>query len=133
MDIFRIGIDPGVNTGIAVKLNGVYLSIETTMIHKAMKTVAAIKDTCDAGGHKLTVVIENPNASGGSIVKAQGAGSIKRDFSVWRDFLTDIGVEFRAIKPMKGMTKVDEHKFQVMTKWMGRTSNHARDAAMLIL
>jgi hypothetical protein len=133
MDIFRIGIDPGVNTGIAVKVNGKYLSVETTMIHKAMSTVAAIKGTCDAGGHKLMVIIENPNASGGSVAKAQGAGSIKRDFSVWRDYLTDIGVEFRAIKPMKGMTKVDERKFQVMTKWMGRTSNHARDAAMLIL
>ena len=133
MDIFKIGIDPGVNTGIAVKLNGKYLSIETTMIHKAMKTVQAIKDTCDTGGHRMSVIIENPNRSGGSVAKAQGAGSIKRDFSVWRDFLTDIGVEFRAISPMKGMTKLDERRFQVMTKWTGRTSNHARDAAMLIL
>ncbi|MBR1575873.1 MAG: hypothetical protein IJ654_05415 [Bacteroidales bacterium] len=61
-----------------------------------------------------------------------GAGSVKRDATIWEDALTDYGIPFEATPPRRGLTKWDATAFQRATGWTGRTSNHARDAALLV-
>lgn len=129
-----IGIDPGRNTGFAVwdDVTRSFVTIETLSIHKAMQRVLTYKDTDD-----VFVIFEDARqrtwyGKGDTSAKLQGAGSIKRDCSIWEDFLKDYGIPFRAIPPIKGGTKLTESYFKMVTKWTGRTSNHARDAAMLV-
>lgn len=61
----------------------------------------------------------------------QGAGSIKRDSSIWRDYLKWLNIEHEMVAPKNNKTKLDTDVFKRMTGWEGRTNNHARDAAML--
>jgi hypothetical protein len=64
--------------------------------------------------------------------RRQGAGSVKRDAKIWQDFCEDMDIPFEAVKPCAGATKRTTETFERLTGWKGRTSNHARDAAMLV-
>ena len=61
--------------------------------------------------------------------RLQGAGSIKRDCTIWEDFLKDGGFHFEMLIP--GRTKMQPDQFARITGISTRTSNHARDAGCL--
>lgn len=131
-----IGIDTGVHTGFAVydSRKGRLLDLQTLLIHRAMEQV---KMWCDVvGKSNVKVIFEDARQrkwyTGDVSAKAQGAGSVKRDASVWEDFLNDYGIDYWAKPPTKGLTKWNAKTFQFVTGWQGRTSDHARDAAMLV-
>lgn len=131
-----IGIDTGVNTGIAVYFpDSNLLDVVTTMkIHKAMELVHV---NYNVFGDGLFVRVEDarkrkwiPKERGKEVL--QGAGSIKRDASVWEDFLIDLGVRFEMVAPKSNKTKMTAMAFKKLTGWEKVCSNHARDAAMLV-
>ena len=131
-----IGIDPGTHTGVAVwdTREGKFLSLETMPIHRALADVLEWRyKTGD-----LQVVFEDARqrtwyGKGDTNAKLQGAGSVKRDCSIWEDFLIDEGIPFWAKPPVKGATKVSAEYFRLLSHYQGRTSEHARDAAMLVI
>lgn len=133
-----IGIDPGTHTGVAVwdTKERRFLSLETLPIHQALIKVMMWRDRV---GHDLQIVFEDARQrtwfgrDKNTNAKLQGAGSIKRDCSIWEDFLTDYEIPFRAVPPQKGCTKVTSDYFRTISGYQGRTSNHARDAAMLVI
>ena len=132
-----IGIDPGTHTGVAVwdTREGAFLSLETLPIHRAM---ASVQTWLEESGHDLQVVFEDARqrtwfGRGDTNAKAQGAGSVKRDCSIWEDFLRDNHIPFWAKPPIKGATKVSADYFKTISGWTGRTSEHSRDAAMLVI
>lgn len=130
-----IGIDTGVHTGLAVwdSTQKMFLSIECCKIHDAMRVVesAVRKDPTN-----VTVRFEDARqrnwfgAAGRE--QLQGAGSIKRDCTIWEDFLTDLHAQFEMVPPKKNLTKMSSESFKNITKWQQRTNEHARDAAMLV-
>jgi hypothetical protein len=131
-----IGIDPGTHTGVAVwdSKEGRFLSLETMPIHIALTRVLAIAER-----HRddVQVIFEDARlrtwfGKGNVSAKAQGAGSVKRDCSIWEDFLTDMEIPFVTTKPGNVATKVTPSWFRKLTGWEGRCSEHARDAAMLV-
>ena len=132
-----IGIDPGTHTGVAVwdTKERRFLSLETLPIHQALIKVRMWRDRV---GHDLQVVFEDARQrtwfgrDKNTNAKLQGAGSIKRDCSIWEDFLTDYEIPFRAVPPQKGCTKWTEEYFKMVTGWKGKTSSHSRDAAVLV-
>lgn len=63
--------------------------------------------------------------------QAQGAGSIKRDCSIWEEFCDMHDLEYQ-MKPPRN-TKIDKRMFDQFAKYEGRSGEHARDAAMLVL
>lgn len=130
-----IGIDTGKHTGMAVwdSFAACFLLIDTMKIHQAMKLV---EDYASKAADGVTVIFEDARqrkwfGNTGKEV-AQGAGSVKRDAVIWEDFLTDLGIPFRAMPPAKGVTKMTATTFRALTGWQRRTSEHARDAAMLV-
>ena len=131
-----IGIDPGTHTGVAVwdSKEGKFLSLESMPIHIALTRVLAIAER-----HRDDVLVIFEDArlrtwfgKGNVSAKAQGAGSVKRDCSIWEDFLTDMEIPFVTTKPGNVATKVTPSWFRKLTGWEGRCSDHARDAAMLV-
>ena len=131
-----IGIDPGTHTGVAVwdSKEGRFLSLETMPIHIALTRVLAIAER-----HRddVQVIFEDARlrtwfGKGNVSAKAQGAGSVKRDCSIWEDFLIDMEIPFVTTKPGNVATKVTPSWFRKLTGWEGRCSEHARDAAMLV-
>ena len=133
--MFYIGIDPGTHTGMAVwdSKEGKFLSLETLPIHRAMVEVMNLRI-----GRDIQVVFEDARqrkwfGKGDTNAKLQGAGSVKRDCSIWEEFCKDYGIPFRAIPPVKGATKITPEYFKLISHYQGRTSEHSRDAAMLVI
>ena len=129
-----IGVDTGVHTGLAVwdSHDRQFLMVDTLPIHIALEVVTYYqKQTPD-----LLVIFEDARQrkwyTGDVSAKAQGAGSVKRDAKIWQDFLEDKGIRFQMVAPQKGLSKWDAETFKHMTGWKARTSNHARDAALLV-
>lgn len=132
-----IGIDPGTHTGVAVwdTREGKFLSLETLPIHRAIDLVLYWRIYAK---DDMQVVFEDARqrtwfGHGDTNAKLQGAGSVKRDCSIWEDFCKDYGIPYWAKPPVKGATKVSADYFKMVSHYQGRTSEHSRDAAMLVI
>ena len=132
------GIDPGVNTGVAVwdSERMCFLVVATVTIVEAMKIV---KDYTDKGD--VTIVTEDarkrkwlPREKSYSEFKgrAMGAGSVMRDSKIWQEFAEFYKIPIELRPPRPGMTKWNADYWAKVTGWKGRTSEHARDAALLV-
>ena len=134
-----IGIDCGKHTGIAVwNTNTQHFElVDTVLIHKAMEIVREWEYPVrgvkvyfeDARQRKWLPKDASSSEYRGHLM---GAGSVKRDAVIWQDALTDWGIPFEMVPPRPGMTKWDADTFRRVTGYTGRTSNHARDAALLV-
>jgi len=132
--MYVIGIDPGTKTGLALydKQTKKLTAVMTLQVHQAFEFVKRI----NADGIRIFVRIEDarkrkrygPNSN----AKMQGAGAIKIQCKQWEEFLRSEGISFDLVAPQSIKTKVDAKKFKVITGWSGRTSNHGRDAGMLV-
>lgn len=131
-----IGVDTGTHTGVAIWNSDErqFIDIKTLHLHKALNLVTTI---CQVWKRENVIILfedarqrkwfgRNSNA------KIQGAGSVKRDAVIWEEFCTDNKIPYRAMPPARGATKLTEDYFKKLTGWKGRTSEHARDAAMIV-
>ena len=130
---FYIGIDPGTTTGIAVwnKKENKFDHIYSCGILEAMERLQVYA----VFGNNL-FVIENPNLrkwfGNSGREKLQGAGSIKRDYSIWLEWFERTGCTYEAIAPKNVTTKLDAKSFMKITGYTERTNSHSRDAAMMV-
>jgi hypothetical protein len=128
-----IGIDPGVQTGLALYDTEVKIlcQLETVPIHRAMETVLRYHSQ-----YKIVVRFEDARLrkwfGKAGREKLQGADSVKRDCRIWEDFLKDSGIPFEAVAPQQNKTKIKAETFRKITGWTGRTTEHSRDAGMLV-
>ena len=137
---YYIGIDTGVNTGLAVwdAKEKRLVKLDTMMIHEAIDYIEwHYKDdgllmTQSNTFFRVEDARKRKWFGNSGKEKAQGAGSIKRDAKIWEDFLTDNGYNFEMVAPKNNTTKLDDFVFKKITGWVGRTSSHSRDAAMLV-
>jgi len=131
---YVVGIDPGVSTGFAVydRHEKVLLQVSTLTILTAMTRVLDLI----AHGCEIELLFEDARlrrffgTKGREVL--QGAGSIKRDCSIWQEFCELHGIKYTAIAPQNARTKVDAVLFGKLTGYTGRTSEHSRDASMLV-
>lgn len=136
-----VGVDTGVNTGFSEwdSQKRCLLSVCSLPIHKAMDRVKVLHEL-----HKenLVVRVEDPRqrkwfgtermTREEERKKLQGVGSVKRDATIWEDFLKDLGVRFEMVAPKQNVTKLTQETFKRYTGWSSKTNEHGRDAAMLI-
>jgi hypothetical protein len=137
MGVVLIGIDPGTSTGVAI-LSGGSLQLHTLKIHQAFKLVERVVwEVKQLQGGSIRVYLEDARQrkwfGDRANAKQQGAGSIKRDCTIWEDFLSELAVEVILIAPKNNKTKLTQLQFEKISGYKGRTSEHSRDAAMLIL
>lgn len=130
MKRITIGIDPGVHTGIAVAVDGVLEVVETRDFWRAVELV----DSCRRLA--FTLIIEDPRGqrvapSQYNSARLRGVGSVERDAKLWIEYAEHYGIPYRAVKPGK-LRKIDAVTFAKLTGWTGRTSEHARAAAMMV-
>lgn len=137
---YYIGIDPGSNTGFAVwDTVSKTFRVVTTMTATAARarimqeysnpTSCAVIYFEDARQRKW---LPREKSSSEYRGKLMGAGSVKRDCELWEEFCRYYGFDYKAIPPKAGATKWGAEFFASVTGVPGRTSNHARDAAMLV-
>lgn len=135
-----IGIDAGKNTGFAVwdSKRKKFIEITSMPIHRAMLEV---KQIFDKEVDNLYIRVEdarqrtwfgNKMSYHEERSKLQGVGSVKRDCTIWEDFLTDLGFRFEMVAPKRNVTKMTHEQFERLTGYGKRTNEHSRDAAMLV-
>lgn len=140
---YRIGIDPGVSTGLAIwdSRNKKFELLMTSKIHVAMDFIREFFDQNKSEG--VFVTVEDArlrghgyNDNGLTDAKKMGAGSVRRDSSIWDDFLSDEQIPYKMKKPNGKSNELAKNKnlkiFQLNTKYTERCSEHARCAAMLV-
>ena len=132
-----IGIDTGVKTGFAHSIDGVLQDISTETILSAQERVLDIRNEAAQSDVKLIVCIEDVRKRSWvdrSIgrERMQGVGSVKRDCGIWQEFCERNGMPHIFVAPKAIQTKLSEKDFNMITKWPYKTSEHARDAAMMI-
>ena len=133
----KIGIDPGTKTGLAIwnTATNDFDLITTTTIVKAMEIVANSTEPDseiyfeDARKRTWFGKRQSPEKER---EKLQGVGSVKRDCSVWEEFCEHLGIKYHRVHPQQINTKTDAAYFKRLTGYKGRTSEHARDAAMIV-
>lgn len=141
MPRYWIGIDPGTKTGFAVwdSDKRQFVEMDTKSISAAL--LDALRYAANFGRDNVTIVMEDarkrvwlPREKDISEYrgKLMGAGSVKRDCSIWEEFCREEDIRLVLVPPRKGATKWDADYFKKVTGWDGRTSNHARDAALLV-
>jgi len=134
---FLIGIDCGVNTGFAVysKSEKKIIEIGSHKIHYSIERVkywsqfSILVKVEDARLRKWIPKQANEKSERG---RREGAGSVKRDATIWQDFLEDSGIDFEMVAPKNNKTKMSSDYFKKVTGYSAQTNQHARDAAMLV-
>ena len=126
-----IGIDPGVQTGIAVWGQG---ELQLVKSGSAVEAENYILSRLDLHTVKLRIEDARKRTWYGKAgpERKQGAGSIKRDSQRWQEFCEHHELEFQMIHPKNNTTKLKADKFKRYTGWAGKTNEHSRDAAMLV-
>lgn len=128
-----IGIDTGTHTGFAVWDSGLktFLEVKTLMLHQALEKVRLYNDM-----NKVSVYVEDARKrkwfGDTGREKLKGAGSVCRDAKIWEEFCLDHKIEFVMVAPKNNRTKLSAKQFVWLTGWKERTSEHARDAGMLV-
>ena len=129
---YYIGIDTGVNTGFAVYDRELkqLIRVSSTSIHELLHDMRFVS----VHFKDFLVVVEDARQVQFNTdkMKAQGAGSVKRDAKIWNDFLDDYQIPYMMVRPKKSITKLSADEFKAITGWTERTNSHARDAAMLV-
>lgn len=136
-----VGIDCGENTGLALynsetrKLE----RLETVQLHQALSYVLYLYH--EQGEDGLRVVFEDARkrqwfkqekSLSEYRGKLMGAGSVRRDCTIWEEFLTFYHIPFFAVPPQRGATKWPAEMFNAITGWQGKSNEHNRDAALLV-
>lgn len=137
--MIKVGIDCGVKTGFAVADKGILVRVETLTITKAMDAVKQLHSQYpdmvlkieDARLRTWFGSADARQAKSGAGVR-EGVGSVKRDCSIWEQFCIEQGIKFDLVHPAANITKTKDAYFKRITGWTGRTSEHSRDAAMLV-
>ena len=140
-----IGIDGGEHTGLAVWDTNAqeFLQIATLPLHRALEEVNRWAYACQmaASPTRLLVVVEDPRQrkwfpkernNSEYRGRLMGAGAAKRDAKIWEEFLQDKGILYEMHRPQPGTTKWDAKFWEQVIGWTGRTSEHSRDAALLV-
>jgi hypothetical protein len=133
-----IGIDPGVHTGLAIydRTKKKLLEVITTGIIQAQITVRHNRFMEQINLANILVRMEDARLrtwfgdAGREVL--MGAGSIKRDCSMWEEFLKYHSIPYEFVAPKNNKTKTDAKLFNQITGWSQKTNEHGRDAAMLV-
>ncbi len=128
-----LGLDPGVNTGAAVYVDGVLKTLITVAPHQIERLIR---------GHKPDrVVFEDSRLQSYTWTKGKTAAESAKmarnvgQIDAWCRLITEICGEMQipahGISPKGKGAKVKEAEFKEHTGWTGSSNEHTRDAAMV--
>lgn len=129
-----IGIDAGKHTGYALydSKAKTLVEVKSMLIHRAMQQILHLHQS----GVKLYVRVEDARKrkffGDAGREQLQGAGSVKRDCTIWEDFLSDHNIPYEMVAPKNNRTKLNSARFKQYTNYSATTNEHSRDAAMLV-
>ncbi len=142
---YLLGIDAGVNTGVAF-YNKEAKEIEWITTVDFWECIDIVKDTHKIYGDEFEVIIEDTSQNrpvfekklDGSKLKAklkiaQNVGANKREATLMIEYFIKNDIHYITVRPSKfSFTKLNKETFFKYTKYAGKTNEHGRDAGMLV-
>lgn len=128
-----LGIDPGTTTGYAVwdAAERMLLSVSSCSIVVAMNSADILCPSLVIFEDARTMRVGGGKTFGQQS-RLQGVGSVKRDSSIWEEYLEHRGIPYQAKRWCAGTTKWDRVRFERDTGWTAPTNEHGRDAAVIV-
>ena len=141
---YYIGIDPGVKTGLAIydrETKDIALITSGTLLemqyilqahpwNKLIKFGQVFVRMEDARLRTWIPRQKNETAERG---RREGAGYVKAHCAIWEDFFKIWSIPYELVAPKNNKTKVTADYFSKITGWDGKTNEHSRDSAMLVV
>ena len=128
-----LGIDPGAHTGVATYVGGQLTDLETVGPHQIERLIR--------GRAPARVVFEDSrlqshtwtsSASKAAAAKmARNVGQVDAWCILITEICAELGIPAHGISPAGKGAKLDAKQFASVTGWMGKSNEHARDAAMV--
>ncbi len=136
----HVGVDLGAKTGWAVwdRATRKFLQVETLPAWKLFETIYKLDEQMTLDNETYLLSIEDPRKMKippgriGSEARLQGVGAVKWFARQLELFCEANAIPYQMKRPNPKYTKLDPEYFRQMTGWTGRTSNHARDACMMV-
>lgn len=146
--IYLIGLDPGKSTGFCLydKTAKIIIKLCTLEFWEIFDIEAEIWKHVAKG--KISFVIENSSLNKPTFAKAgdgkeltrqkisRNVGMNQRESVLLIEGIRRLGYEVKEVTPSKKSAytgKITVPMFKAMTGWKGSSSQHARDAAMLVI
>lgn len=132
-----MGIDPGVNTGVAVFKDGALhemLTIEPEVIADLLRDrMPQWVVFEDSRLERRTWTARTKTNQGTALATARSIGMV----DAWCRQITyacqKLGIQCIGISPTRKGAKMNAETFGKLTGWVGRTNQHQRDAAAVVL
>ncbi len=129
-----IGIDPGIESGIAVYMDGKLISLLTfiplkavEMIRRSSPSLVILEDST-LTSHIFTA----PGVAHRAALKvARNIGEVDAYCKIIKQVCGELGIAYRSISPKDKGKKIDAKEFERITGWAGKSNQHERDAAMV--
>lgn len=128
-----LGLDPGMNTGVAHYLDGALVLLETIGPNEIERT---LREAMPA-----RVVFEDSRLQSHTWTRGKGAAASAKmarnvgQVDAWCYLITaicgELGIPAHGISPAGKGAKVQADAFSVITGWKGSSNEHNRDAAMV--
>ena len=127
-----IGLDPGVNTGVAIYEAGALIKLMTITPWRIPEVLI--------GQSVSRVIFEDSRLQSHVWIKAKGAAGLKvarniGEVDAWCKLIVatceTIGIPAHGISPKGKGAKLSAATFTASTGWTGKSNEHQRDAAMV--
>lgn len=128
-----IGLDPGVNTGLAVYQQGALVELAT--IHPAGIRAALMQWS------PKRVIFEDSRlqsfswtthaARAAALKMARNLGEVDAWCRLIVEHCAELGIAAHSVSPKGKGAKLNAEQFQALTGWKNRTNAHERDGAMV--
>lgn len=128
-----IGIDPGVNTGIAIFKDGLLADLQTIRPIYILEWLADLKPSRVVyEDSRLTSPVWSRGTSPAARMKiARNVGQVDGVCALIDAACEMHGIPAHGISPKGKGAKLDAAKFKAATGWDGASNEHTRDAAMV--
>jgi hypothetical protein len=128
-----IGIDPGVNTGVALFTNGKLLSLQTIQpidIQDCVKRSFADLIVFEDSRLQSAVWVPSKNKAVANNI-ARKIGQVDALCSLIEEICRRWEIKFMRVSPKAKGAKMNSEDFNLFTGWEHRSNQHERDAAMV--
>lgn len=128
-----LGIDPGVNTGVAEYHRGKLVKLDTLAPVRIAARLAEVRpDLLVFEDSRLQSHTWTRGKSTAATAKmARNVGQVDMLCGLIQAVCADLGIEAVGISPRAKGAKLDAKAFHAVTGWTGRCNEHERDAAMV--
>ena len=130
-----LGMDPGVNTGVAHFLDGALAKLETIGPHEIERKlreampVRVVFEDSRLQSHAWTA--QAKTARGAALATARSLGQVDAWCRLITEICGELGIPAHGISPAAKGTKRSAEAFSIVTGWKRSSNQHERDAAMV--